>query len=127
MSVISIKDVLRKCEGTSQFYGKSVVDVNQRGIDGDTPLHLASLWGDVEAVEVLLGAGANLNAKGDRGQTPLFSAVMGENSDVVRRLLAAGANLHDKDSDGRTVLQFAESLERANALKAKDVIPLLRG
>ena len=51
------------------------VSVNSTTGDGDTPLHLASAWDDVKAVELLLAAGAQVDRPGDMGVTALGVAV----------------------------------------------------
>jgi ankyrin repeat protein len=43
---------------------------NQRAATGDTLLHLAAEVGDVDDIEALVDAGANVNAKGHIGNTP---------------------------------------------------------
>lgn len=95
--------ILAECARASLFPEQSVTDVNQRNIFGDAPLHLASRWGDAEAAEVLLSAGADVNAAGEKGQTPLFAA---GNVDVARVLVRAGANLQHRDNDGYTAERF---------------------
>src|SRR3954464_14669843 len=51
---------------------ESPVTVRARAADGDTPLHFASVWGDLGAVELLLEGGADPDAAGDLGCTPLY-------------------------------------------------------
>jgi Ankyrin repeats (3 copies)/Ankyrin repeat len=66
------------------------VDVNTLGkSSGDRPLHVAVKYGNVEAVDLLLAAGADPNGKDWRGVTPL------------REL--AGRKAHDDSLDGRTL------------------------
>ena len=38
--------------------------VHSKSSDGDTPLHIAAVWGDRHAARVLLEAGAVIDAKG---------------------------------------------------------------
>ena len=38
--------------------------------DGDTPLHVASAWGNLKAVALLLSADAAVDSRGDMGVTP---------------------------------------------------------
>jgi ankyrin repeat protein len=97
----------------------------KHGLSGDTPLHLFSLRGDLEAVQVLLSAGADISAIGEREDTALFSAIMGENIDVVKYLVEHGCPLDHRNEDGKTALDFAKSLNLANALGNPEVIPLL--
>ena len=57
--------------------------------DGNTPLHLAVLRGDAEAVEALLKAGADAAVVNAAGATPLHYAAANER--IVTALLAHGA------------------------------------
>ncbi|CAE8736341.1 unnamed protein product, partial [Polarella glacialis] len=46
---------------------------------GQTPLHIAAIWGSVEAAQALLELGANPNAANQlRGSTPLHAAALGK-------------------------------------------------
>ena len=108
---MTLEDVLKRCSDVPTYLFKPVTSLNQRNIDGDTPLHVVCVWGDVEPVKVLIDAGADVNARGDRGQTPLFRAVMGKNVEVVRLLLRSGADKSILDDDGRPVARFARNVE----------------
>lgn len=60
--------------------------------------HLASLLtvvncGDLELVQKMLAAGANVEGSSATGVTPLIAAVLRGLPEVVQVLLAAGANL----------------------------------
>ena len=59
--------------------------------EGDTPLHLASAWGDARAVELLVAAGAELNAQCTFGRTALALAVSNGHVAVAKLLLSHGA------------------------------------
>lgn len=63
--------------------------------DDDTPLHVACVWGDIGAIDLLLAGGAEVNARGDLGTTPLYNAVSFERIRCVERLLKAGATMDD--------------------------------
>ena len=47
------------------------IDVNVKTAENKTPLHIAALWGNEDALGLLVEQGANLNARNYRGQTPL--------------------------------------------------------
>ena len=50
------------------------VDVNAAEPDGSTALLWASYRNDIDSVDLLIRAGANLNAANDLGATPLWAA-----------------------------------------------------
>ncbi len=74
-----------------EFLDVELNDVNQRGLFGNTVLHLAAWRGNLEEVEALLAAGADVNAEGETGDRPLHQAARNGHLAVVRRLLKAGA------------------------------------
>ena len=67
-------------------------DVNAASADGTTALHWAVEYDDLESVDVLLKAGAQVDAADRYGMTPVFYAVTNGNAPISVRLLAAGAN-----------------------------------
>jgi ankyrin repeat protein len=116
----NLDEILKAVGSTAEFLFGEVTDVHQRGNFGDTPLHIVCSWGDADAVDTLIRAGADVNAKGEQGKTPLFAAVMGRSVAVVERLLNAGADLAIQDEDGNTALQFAHLLnDSANPIPEK--------
>ncbi|HWF09537.1 MAG TPA: ankyrin repeat domain-containing protein [Bryobacteraceae bacterium] len=64
----------------------------------------------VEAVNVLLAAGANPNAKAADGSTALHQAVQAKQVAMIRTLAAAGAKLDAVNKDNKTPLLLAEAL-----------------
>jgi cytohesin len=62
----------------------------------------------VEALKVLLAAGANPNAKSQDGSTLLHQAVTVRRTDAIRVLVAAGAKLDAVNKDNQTPLLLAE-------------------
>lgn len=81
-----------------------------------TPLHLASLFGWVEMVRVLLERGATANTEDRLGQTPLHAvsggASMSKKSQeagvrIVKLLLEHGADVNAEDNNHETPLDFA--------------------
>jgi len=65
----------------------------------------------VEAVKVLLAAGANPNAALPDGSTPLHQAVTARQVPIIRALAGAGAKFDVVNKDNQTPLQVAEKPE----------------
>ncbi len=78
---------------------------------GQGALHIASLWGNLEAIQALIAAGADINLENARGQVPLtFAANARKNAlAVCRLLLAAGAHTDIADLGGNLPYEQAES------------------
>ncbi len=68
------------------------IDVRTKSADGDTALHMAALWGDRQAIEQLLKAGAFVDEPGAGGRTALYYAALKGHVGVAECLVAAGAN-----------------------------------
>ncbi|XP_040913835.1 BRCA1-associated RING domain protein 1 isoform X2 [Toxotes jaculatrix] len=68
--------------------------VMKRNHKGETPLHLAAIKGDVEAVKELLDQGADPNLKDNAGWTPLHEACNLGHVAVVEVLVSRGALLN---------------------------------
>jgi ankyrin repeat protein len=63
----------------------------------------------LEALKLLLDAGANPNAEGPDGQTLLHQAVTRKNVDMLKVLVAKGANIDTYNWEGQTVMDLAEA------------------
>ena len=72
------------------------------------PLHDACLQKDIEIVQILLKAGAQIHRKGYEGEQPLHMAAAHNNPDLIRLLLDAGADPNTlADNEFRTPLHRA--------------------
>ena len=83
--------------------------VNAYSDDGFQPLGLAAYFGQKEAVEYLIKAGAGINSpsKDEMEVTPLQSAVAGGHLEITRLLLETGASPNARDRGGYTPLHVA--------------------
>lgn len=88
---------------------RRTVKLNAIGGPGLTALHCAAAGGHLEAVELLLEAGADSSIReAEHGHTPLHTAAYGGQVEVVRRLLLAGASLEARDYNSCTAAGLAQ-------------------
>jgi ankyrin repeat protein len=109
-----------KLEQVKELLSADADLVFSRADDGDTPLHLAILYGKKDVARLLLSNNADVNAKGHRGWTPLYCVAVKGYRDIAELLIASKADVNVKESDGWT------PLDRAIANRRKDVAELLR-
>jgi len=75
--------------------------------DRDALLNLASRYGQVEVMDLLLENDASVESKDKLGRTPVLSAVQSRNAEAVVLLLARGADVNARDAQQGTALQRA--------------------
>ncbi|EHR3037119.1 MULTISPECIES: ankyrin repeat domain-containing protein [Enterobacterales] len=89
-------------------------DIHERDKNELTPLHQAVGCGDVEAVKLLLGLGANPNAIDIYGRTPLFYTAFSpkyNSRQLDEALIAGNADTTIYDVNGHTRDQFVYSFK----------------
>jgi len=89
----------------------------QRDINGQTPLYAALAARNLDAVKLLLEAGARFNDEDDAATTPLHWAI-GRKADAafLEQLRALGAAIETPDSKGRTALQAAAAANNTDVI-----------
>ena len=85
------------------------------------PLHAAAAGRSIEAVKLLVDAGAPVNGKQEKGWAPLHEAVRQGNVELVRYLLAHGADPKLQNDEGTSAIGLAAKEER------HDILKLLKG
>ncbi len=99
--------------GVAQLLTERGADVNVRGEEHETPLHLASDFLELNLVRMLVDHGANVNAEDKRGRTPLHRVLEAKGySDkdifgVAQLLVERGADVNARDKDHETPLHLA--------------------
>ena len=95
------------------------VDVNAPQVDGTTALHWAVRADDLETIDLLVRAGANVSPRNRAGVMPLELAALNGNAAVIERLIKAGADVNRPlNSAGDTALMMASRSGKAEAVKA---------
>jgi len=89
----------------------------QVAVDGTTALHWAVYNDDVDLVDRLVAAGADVNARNDYGATPLSQAAVVGNVRVIKRLLGACADVESANADGQTALMVLARSSNVEAAK----------
>lgn len=87
---------------------KSEIDAS--GELANTPLHLAAEFGNLEAFNSLLAAGADIYLKNIEGDTLLHSAVKGGNPQIVASLIDLGLDPFEKNSEDKSSFDISRSL-----------------
>lgn len=102
--------------------------LHEAAIRGHCARHSGPWDGNVDAIDVLLHAGADINMQSKLGDTPLQSASATLHSGVVDALLRVGAAVNIPASDGTTALHsvsFAECDAASEHCRIKIVDTLL--
>ncbi|XP_076240661.1 uncharacterized protein LOC143183117 isoform X2 [Calliopsis andreniformis] len=85
------------------------IQLNAIDKKGQTPVHYACADEHLEAVEVLIGLGANIDTQDNEGNSPLHLVTKMRNTVIAQLLLRAGANTEVTDHMGFTPLHVAAS------------------
>jgi len=85
-----------------------ITDVNQAGSNGDRPLHIACIRGNLDDVVALVEGGADVNASGDLGYAPLHHAAGDGHLEIVNVLLSHGADVNARNEFGQTPIDLAK-------------------
>ena len=95
---------------------RRVAEGPRRTEDAVTPLLTAIYHGDVQAVDRLIAAGANVRAANREGMTPLAMACLDGYLQIIDRLLKAGADPKQRGPNGETLLMFAARNGRVDVI-----------
>jgi ankyrin repeat protein len=101
------------------------MDINVKGCERETPLHIAAAKGDAAIVRILIGAGAVVNARNFDRATPLHHAANGGNADVIKLLIAAGADVEARDLCEDSLTQECTPLYNAAGNGSLEVVQAL--
>lgn len=94
---------------------------NCKGRFNNYPLHVAAVWGDCHAIDLLVSVGAVIDQQGEHGFTPLMEAVAQRHVSAIKKLIELGAK-PVRSAEGMLPSEYAGisgSLELADFLREK--------
>ena len=81
--------------------------INEKTLNGRTPLQSACFYGHLPVVEYLVEHGGNMNERDTYGLTPMHYACYKRHLNVVVYLIEHGGNVNERTEDGWTPLLLA--------------------
>ena len=75
---------------------------------------MASYYGQIECLDLLLKSGADVNMTNKNGLTPLMAAVADDQLKCVKLLIQAGADVKKRDNEDDTALSIAGQFAHYN-------------
>ena len=93
-------------------------DTKLTNSDGNTVLHYAAMYGDVNTVNVLLDADSSLaSVENNEGITPIYYAIVVSDNDILSLIITNGQiDINKKDSLGYTPLHYAANYGNMEAV-----------
>jgi len=94
------------------------VNSKDKNYGGNSPLHVAVEYGNVEIAQFLLSSGAKINSKNSEKQTPLMMLDDDATPELVNLLISHGAKINFVDKQGNTALMLAAEYAAPEVLQA---------
>lgn len=119
MKISNAADILKRYreEDLPEFSGVDLIFVNQTGVFGNAPIHIACVRGSIDEVNALINGGADVNATGECGNTPLHDAVGQGNNEIIKILVDLGCRLTVKNYFGETPFDIAKINNRLDIME----------
>jgi len=83
------------------------VNIDERNVYGETPLHWCCKEGNIEIAKLLIANGCDMKVKDCDGNTPLHWAAEYNQHEIVSYLLSQNVEVNNKNSEGNTPMELA--------------------
>jgi len=93
------------------------IPINEADNNGNSPLHVAILTGEIEYARTLINQGADLNLKNNMELSPLHLAAYLNDDEIVKHLLEKGAEIDIKGNSGYTPLHIVTEMNHITVAK----------
>jgi len=114
-----LRTILNDMQDLPEFTGIELGGFETVGKFGNTPLQVAAVRGDLDAIKILVEEGANLNSQGEHGYTPLHEAVEQNKPATVRLLLELGADATIRNDHGDLAVDICSIGDEDRSIIAK--------
>ncbi|EAX98225.1 hypothetical protein TVAG_010000 [Trichomonas vaginalis G3] len=106
---------IEKCFVYSSCFGNSLIEyflaqgvnINSRDQLGRTALHIATLYNNIESLELLISKGIDINGKDEFGRTAVYFAAENNLVDILKVLFSHGADINAVNTTKRSALHVA--------------------
>ncbi len=115
-----LRAALNRRDKLKKVLAEEELDVNIKDKGGNTPLHYAARYNNLDIIDILYVAGAKVDIQNNNGQTPLHLAFQAYQPEAVEMLRHYGASTKIQDNNG--VVPGATPRLR---IEGKQSIPLL--
>lgn len=122
-----LQEIFKKMVSVPDNDGYAFNGIDDTNIDGETPLHIVAILGDLGAANILLDAGASPNWPDEHyGNTPLHKATSEKQYELVDLLLSRGASQEIRNNAKLTPLDIAKQLDDSRLIKIFSSWPISR-
>ncbi|XP_019770310.2 uncharacterized protein LOC109544510 isoform X1 [Dendroctonus ponderosae] len=97
--------------------GHKPVDMNSKGNDDFTLLHIASQEGNLEVASYLVDKGCSIDARNNAGSKPIHIAAREGHEATVKYFLSKGLSVNELGAANQTVIHYAAMTGQLNVVK----------
>ena len=106
--ITTLHEAIEENEGLDVLYHLwSYNDINEKDVDGNSPLNLAVMMDNYKMASFCIKFGANVDSTDEENNSPLHHAAENGNKKMIMLLLKHGANVNSQNNNKETPLHIA--------------------